>query len=186
MLCHKFTIGLRSGDCPSQFILYSQLCLRIISCLSLFSDMEHYPPEKSTIDPQKDLPCHKRQIKGVPSIRDYGEQENSDIAERFGVSKDDFPVIKLFVEGEREPIAYSGDIKADDIKNFIKKHSIMHAKCPNTFLSDCMHQIPLWLLRFYPLAHSKEYLSDSESKGTPTVYYIVNGYVFLNPVYVLL
>ncbi|GFY38666.1 endoplasmic reticulum resident protein 29 [Trichonephila inaurata madagascariensis] len=56
-------------------------------------------------------------------IQDYGEQENSDIAERFGVSKDDFPVIKLFVEGESEPIAYSGDIKADDIKNFIKKHS---------------------------------------------------------------
>ncbi|GFT65615.1 endoplasmic reticulum resident protein 29 [Nephila pilipes] len=56
-------------------------------------------------------------------IQDYGEQENSDIAERFGVSKDNFPVIKLFVEGKTEPISYSGDIRTDEIKNFIKKHS---------------------------------------------------------------
>ncbi|GIY43755.1 endoplasmic reticulum resident protein 29 [Caerostris darwini] len=56
-------------------------------------------------------------------IQDYGEKENSDIAERFSVSKDDFPVIKLFIEGKSEPIPYTGNIKADDINSFIQKHS---------------------------------------------------------------
>ncbi|XP_015920565.1 endoplasmic reticulum resident protein 29 [Parasteatoda tepidariorum] len=56
-------------------------------------------------------------------VQDYGEKENSDIAERFSVSKEDFPVIKLFVEGKSEPYSFTGNVKADEIKNFIKKHS---------------------------------------------------------------
>ncbi|KFM56949.1 Endoplasmic reticulum resident protein 29, partial [Stegodyphus mimosarum] len=56
-------------------------------------------------------------------VQDYGEKENSDIAERFDVSKDDFPVVKLFVQGESEPLTYTGNFKAAEIKNFIKQHS---------------------------------------------------------------
>lgn len=58
-------------------------------------------------------------------ILDYGDKENSDIAERYGVSKDNFPVLKLFVEGKPEPFTFSGDFKADEIRNFIKQHSSM-------------------------------------------------------------
>lgn len=59
-------------------------------------------------------------------VLDYGDKENSDIAERYGVSKDNFPVLKLFVEGKSEPFTYSGDFKADEIRNFIKQHSSMY------------------------------------------------------------
>lgn len=56
---------------------------------------------------------------------DYGDKENADIAERYGVSKDNFPVLKLFVDGTPEPFTYSGEFKADEIRNFIKQHSSM-------------------------------------------------------------
>lgn len=56
-------------------------------------------------------------------VQDYGDKENADIAERYDVSKDQFPVLKLFVEGKFEPITFSGEFKADEIRNFIKQHS---------------------------------------------------------------
>ncbi|XP_013772581.1 endoplasmic reticulum resident protein 29-like [Limulus polyphemus] len=56
-------------------------------------------------------------------IQDYGDKENSDIGERFNVKKDDFPVLKLFVEKSTDPITYTGDFKADAIKAFIRQHS---------------------------------------------------------------
>lgn len=55
---------------------------------------------------------------------DYGEKENADIAEKYGVKKDDFPVYKLFVKGKDEPVTYTGDVKnADDIKKFLIRES---------------------------------------------------------------
>lgn len=33
-------------------------------------------------------------------VKDYGEKENSDLAERFKIDKEQFPVVKLFIKGE--------------------------------------------------------------------------------------
>lgn len=46
-----------------------------------------------------------------------------DLAERYGVKKEQFPVLKLFLSGQDEPVLYEGEFKADDIKAFVKKHS---------------------------------------------------------------
>lgn len=56
-------------------------------------------------------------------VQDYGDKENMDLAERYGVKKDDFPVVKLFMSGQQEPVTYDGEFKADDMKTFVKKHS---------------------------------------------------------------
>lgn len=57
-------------------------------------------------------------------ITDWGEKENSDLAERFGIKVDKFPEYRLFLQGNSEPIAYTGDEgHADDIKKFIVKES---------------------------------------------------------------
>ena len=53
-------------------------------------------------------------------VLDYGDNENSDLAERFKVKKEDFPVYKLFVKGKTAPVAYTGNTKnSDAIKRFI-------------------------------------------------------------------
>ncbi|XP_055339822.1 endoplasmic reticulum resident protein 29-like [Paramacrobiotus metropolitanus] len=51
---------------------------------------------------------------------DYGDKKNADLAERFNVNKDDFPVLKLFIRGTDDPIPYTGNFQADDIKRFLK------------------------------------------------------------------
>ncbi|CAG2123225.1 unnamed protein product, partial [Medioppia subpectinata] len=55
-------------------------------------------------------------------IKDYGEKENQDLADRYTISKDDFPSVKLFLNGDLEkPIAFDGkDFNADRIKTFVK------------------------------------------------------------------
>ena len=53
-------------------------------------------------------------------MSDYGEKDNYDVAERFGVKKADFPAYKMFVRGKTDPISYTGDTKdADRIKRFV-------------------------------------------------------------------
>jgi endoplasmic reticulum protein 29 len=57
-------------------------------------------------------------------VQDWGEKDNSDLAERFGVKSDDFPEYRLFIQGKDEPVAFTGDeAKSDDIKKFIVKES---------------------------------------------------------------
>lgn len=56
-------------------------------------------------------------------VRDYGEKENQDLADRYDIKKDDFPQIRLFLNGDlKKPIAFEGkDFKADVIKAFVKQ-----------------------------------------------------------------
>jgi len=55
---------------------------------------------------------------------EYGDKENSDLASRFDIKKDDWPEYRLFVRGKSEPVAYTGDkTRADDIQKFIVQES---------------------------------------------------------------
>ncbi|XP_066967524.1 endoplasmic reticulum resident protein 29 [Macrobrachium rosenbergii] len=56
-------------------------------------------------------------------VKDYGDNENMDLAERFGVVKDDFPVVKLFVAGKEDPIDFDGEFNEENLKMFIRRHS---------------------------------------------------------------
>ena len=59
-------------------------------------------------------------------IVDYGDKDNSDLGERFGVQKDDFPEYRLFIQGRSidDPIKYTGDEEnADAIKKFLVKET---------------------------------------------------------------
>ncbi|XP_049794031.1 endoplasmic reticulum resident protein 29 [Schistocerca nitens] len=68
---------------------------------------------------------------GEVGVKDYGEKENSDLAERFKVTKDDFPVVKLFLQGKEEPVTFTDtDFTADNIKKFIRKYSGIHIGLP--------------------------------------------------------
>lgn len=73
------------------------------------------------------------EVKGTPDlliaeigVKDYGDKENQDLANRFGVKKDDFPALKLFQQDKLDkPISFSDkdNFKVDAIKSFIALHS---------------------------------------------------------------
>jgi len=68
-------------------------------------------------------------------IKDYGEQENHDLADRFGIKKDDLPVIKLFVDGVPGGHDYEDEFKADEMKKFIRMKSGVYIG-----LSSCLEK----------------------------------------------
>ncbi|XP_050436417.1 endoplasmic reticulum resident protein 29 [Adelges cooleyi] len=73
-------------------------------------------------------------IAEVP-VKDYGEKENEDLATRFGVSKKDFPNVKLFVTGQPQPYTFADDeFNMDNLQKFIVKHSksVVYIGLPGT------------------------------------------------------
>ncbi|CAH1802198.1 unnamed protein product [Owenia fusiformis] len=66
------------------------------------------------------------------NIQDYGDKDNSDLAERFGAKKEDFPVYKLFLEGQADAIDYtSNDKSVNALKQFLIKESGIWIGLPN-------------------------------------------------------
>lgn len=56
-------------------------------------------------------------------VQDYGDMENKDIADRFSIKKEDFPVVKLFLNDDlANPIEYpsDADFTADKLKQFVR------------------------------------------------------------------
>ncbi|RWS28896.1 endoplasmic reticulum resident protein 29-like protein [Leptotrombidium deliense] len=72
-------------------------------------------------------------------VQDYGDHDNQDLADRFGIKKDDFPVVKLFLQNNlQSPLTFptSEEFKADKIKQFVKKSTgirILLDKCLQDF-----------------------------------------------------
>lgn len=56
-------------------------------------------------------------------VKDYGDMENMDLAERFEVQKEDFPKVMLFVSGKDDHVVFDGEFNAEELKKFIRRHS---------------------------------------------------------------
>jgi endoplasmic reticulum protein 29 len=57
-------------------------------------------------------------------VSEYGDKDNSDIAEKYSISSDDFPSYRLFMKGtpsSGEPIKYTGDKKYDAFLRFLQE-----------------------------------------------------------------
>lgn len=57
------------------------------------------------------------------NVKDYGDKDNSDLAEKYEVKSKDFPVLKLFKKGEDGKLGqetYKGDFKLDAILTWVK------------------------------------------------------------------
>lgn len=63
-------------------------------------------------------------------VKDYGDKDNSDLADKFKVAKEDFPVVKLFVRGRADPLSFTGEFTADELKKFVRGHSEVYIGLP--------------------------------------------------------
>lgn len=50
-------------------------------------------------------------------VKDYGDKENVNLAEKYGIVKEDYPVLLLFQEGKPDPIRYK--VTKDDILSIV-------------------------------------------------------------------
>uniref|UniRef100_T1IXD9 Endoplasmic reticulum resident protein 29 n=1 Tax=Strigamia maritima TaxID=126957 RepID=T1IXD9_STRMM len=95
-------------------------------------------------------------IKGT----DYGELENHDLADRYGIKKEDFPILKLFVDGKDESHDYEEEFKADEIKKFIRMKSSVYIG-----LSSCLEKFDNMAIEFMNAKeeHKNIILSQAET-----------------------
>jgi endoplasmic reticulum protein 29 len=68
---------------------------------------------------------------GVPSfivaevpVQEYGDKENDDLRERFGIDKESFPVYYLFNEASKDGLKYPGKVTAADISSWLRRNKI--------------------------------------------------------------
>ena len=86
---------------------------------------------------------------------DYGEKDNMDLAERFGVSskKEDLPKYLLFLQGKDEPIVYTGNtVDKDEILTFIMAESgksFLSCYCYQHKVSMCVYSTKQMCSRIY-------------------------------------
>ena len=70
---------------------------------------------------------------GEVGIKDYAEKDNMELAERFELTKDDYPSAFLFVnkkEGKVESFRFVGDFSAEKLKNFVRQKSGIYLPLP--------------------------------------------------------
>jgi len=56
-------------------------------------------------------------------VSEYGDKDNSDLAERFKINSEDFPQYRLFTKGTNsyaEPLVYTGEKKSDEFLRFVQ------------------------------------------------------------------
>jgi len=64
------------------------------------------------------------------NVKDYGEKDNADLAEKYDVKLRDFPVLKLFRKGIKEVLTFRGEFKADEITSFIRASTGVYVGLP--------------------------------------------------------
>ena len=84
-------------------------------------------------------------------LPDYGNKDNSDLAERFSVTKEDRPAYKLFLQDKDEPINYEGEIKETDILRFVSQHSKLWIG-----LENCLQEFDQLVKRFLTSKSTEE------------------------------
>ena len=73
---------------------------------------------------------------GEVGVKDYAERDNERLAERFGVSKEDFPAVVLFVqveggkEGSLLHYRFGDKLTADGLKKFVRQKSGIYLSLP--------------------------------------------------------
>jgi len=62
---------------------------------------------------------------------DWGEKENQDLMDRFGIKQEDYPTFKLFMKGQ-DPITFSGDVTENSLLTFTQENTGFHFDLPGT------------------------------------------------------
>lgn len=79
----------------------------------------------------KDAKSHDDLLIAEVGIKDYGEKDNEVLALRYNVKKDDYPVVKLFLENKKEPITLSEKpLTQDNLQKFLRANAGIHLSGP--------------------------------------------------------
>jgi len=97
-------------------------------------------------------------------VKDYGEKDNEDLANKFKVTKDDFPAVRLFLNGNVDkPITFDDkDFKMDNLKAFVTKNTKIRM-----LLDQCLAEFDDIAVKFADAKKDvqKKLLEEAKSKA---------------------
>lgn len=82
---------------------------------------------------------------GEVGVKDYGEKDNEELARKYGATKDNFPVVKLFIKGKSEPIPFddSKGFTSDELRRFVRENSGLYLSLPG-----CVKELDKLAIKF--------------------------------------
>lgn len=87
-------------------------------------------------------------------VKDYGEKENEALARKYGATKDNFPIVKLFMKGKSEPLTFddSNGFTSDELRRFVRENTGIYLSLPG-----CVRELDIIAIKFMKAkAESKE------------------------------
>ncbi|XP_023026869.2 endoplasmic reticulum protein 29-like protein wbl [Leptinotarsa decemlineata] len=107
-----------------------------------------------------DIVDNRNFILGQVAVKDYGEKDNEELAEKYGVNtKDDLPALRLFVQGEDEPFSFPKNIPWTDenLKKFVRDHTNIYVGLPG-----CLEVFDKLAIKFSSSQEKNKILKEAE------------------------
>lgn len=78
-------------------------------------------------------------------VKDYGEKENEALAKKYGATKDNFPIVKLFLKGKSEPLTFddSKGFTSDQLRRFVRENTGIYLSLPG-----CVRELDILAIKF--------------------------------------
>lgn len=95
-------------------------------------------------------------------VKDYGDRDNEALALKYGASKENFPIVKLFLKGKSEPIAFDDKqgFTTENLRRFIRDKSEIYLSLPG-----CIKDLDLLAIKFKDsdVENRKHILKEAEN-----------------------
>lgn len=78
-------------------------------------------------------------------VKDYGEKENEELAKKYGATKDNFPVVKLFLKGKDEPMTFDdkNGFTSENLRLFVRENTGIYLSLPG-----CVRDFDILAIKF--------------------------------------
>lgn len=92
-------------------------------------------------------------------VKDYGEKENEEFAKKYGITKDDLPALRLFVQGEDEPFVFDKNLPwtEENVKKFVREHTNLYLGLPG-----CLEAFDKLAAKFISAKKKETVLQETE------------------------
>lgn len=92
-------------------------------------------------------------------IKDYGEKDNENLAKRYGITKDDYPAVRLFKRDINKPVDFpkNTEFTLDNLRSFVRDNTDIYIGLPG-----CLEKFDKLASEFLSAKNKKKVLGDAE------------------------
>lgn len=122
-----------------------------------------------------DVASNKDLLVARVGVQDYGDKNNEALAKKYGITKEDFPVVLLFVDGRRDPIPFpvKKEWVIDDFRHFLRDNTDIYIGLPGCLQSfDKLAKTFVVAPKKEEILKEAEAMFESEKEGSTAKIYI--------------